>query len=180
MLPIVSECHNDIHINSITGSTGAGQGLSVTSLFSWRDNNISTYKVFEHQHLDEVRETLQVAHAAFDSKLYLVPMRGNYPRGIFSTLYTKTDMTGEEIRDRFRSFYNDQPFVRVNGSDVYLKKVINTNNVFISIKKHNDVVFIECIIDNLMKGASGQAVQNMNIMFGIEETAGLKMKASAY
>jgi len=180
LLPIVSECQNDIHINSITGSTGAGQGLSVTSLFSWRDNNISTYKVFEHQHLDEINETLLDVYANFDSKLYLVPIRGNYPRGIFSTLYTKTYLTEEEIRNRFRSFYKAHPFIRINGSDVYLKKVINTNNVFISIKKHNDMVFIECIIDNLMKGASGQAVQNMNIMFGIEETAGLKMKASAY
>ena len=180
LLPIVSECQNDVHINSITGSTGAGQGLSVTSLFSWRDNNISTYKVFEHQHLDEINETLLDVYANFDSKLYLVPIRGNYPRGIFSTLYTKTYLTEEEIRNRFRTFYKAHPFVRINGSDVYLKKVINTNNVFISIKKHNDMVFIECIIDNLMKGASGQAVQNMNIMFGIEETAGLKMKASAY
>jgi N-acetyl-gamma-glutamyl-phosphate reductase len=180
LLPIVSECHNDVHINSITGSTGAGQSLSVTSLFSWRDNNISTYKVFEYQHLDEVRETLQEMHATFDSELYFVPIRGNYPRGIFSTLYTKTDLTGEEIQSKYRSFYNGQPFIRINGSDVYLKKVINTNNVFISIKKHDDMVFIECIIDNLMKGASGQAVQNMNIMFGVDETAGLKMKASAY
>lgn len=180
LLPLASSLNEDVHIHSITGATGAGQNLSVTSLFSWRDNNISTYKVFEHQHLSEIRETLQSVDPSFNAQLFMVPVRGNYPRGIFTTLYAKTQLEGEEIRERFRKYYADHPFIRLNGSNVYLKKAVNTNNVFISIRKHQNVLFIESVIDNLIKGASGQAVQNMNIMFGLEETTGLKMKASAY
>ncbi|HEX5169566.1 MAG TPA: N-acetyl-gamma-glutamyl-phosphate reductase [Cyclobacteriaceae bacterium] len=180
LIPLATTVVNDIHIHSITGSTGAGQGLSVTSLFSWRDNNISTYKVFEHQHLDEITETLQRLNPGFDSRLYMVPVRGNYARGIFTTLYTSTSLSGEEIRNHYRSYYGDSHFVRINGDQVYLKKVVNTNNAFISIRKNADNVFIECVIDNLLKGAAGQAVQNMNIMLRFEESTGLRLKPSAY
>lgn len=180
LLPLAEHVGEEIHVNCITGSTGAGQNLSVTSLFSWRDNNISTYKVFEHQHLQEIQETLVHVSPAFHSIIYMVPVRGNFPRGIFSTLYTRTDLSGDKIRQLYRDYYTSHPFVHINGSEIHLKKVINTNKVFISIKKHNDMVFIECVIDNLMKGASGQAVQNMNIMFGFEETTALKTKASAF
>lgn len=180
LLPLAEDCHSDIHIHAITGSTGAGQNLSVTSLFSWRDNNISTYKVFEHQHIHEINETLRQANPSFGSTLFMVPVRGNYTRGIFTTLYTKTHLSGEEIRNRYKRYYEGHPFIRINGGELYLKKVVNTNNVFISIRKHGDMVFIESILDNLVKGASGQAVQNMNIMFGMEETTALNMKSSAY
>jgi N-acetyl-gamma-glutamyl-phosphate reductase len=180
LLPLVESVGDTIHAHCITGSTGAGQNLSISSLFSWRDNNISTYKVFEHQHLQEVQEVLVKVKSSFRSAIYMVPVRGNFPRGIFSTLYTRTHLSGEKIRQLYRDYYANHPFVHISGSDLHLKKVINTNKVFLSIKKHNDMVFIEGVIDNLMKGASGQAVQNMNIMFGFEETTGLKTKASAF
>lgn len=180
LIPMATSLAGDVHIHSITGSTGAGQDLSVTSLFTWRDSNISTYKVFEHQHLDEIIETLQGLNREFGSRLFMVPMRGNYARGIFTTLYTTSSLSGEEIRDRYTKYYEDSHFVRVNGNHIYLKKVVNTNNVFISIRKNGDMVFIECAIDNLLKGASGQAIQNMNIMLGVEESAGLRLKGSAY
>src|SRR5690606_30300769 len=180
LIPLMKSVENNIHVHAITGSTGAGQSLSVTSLFSWRDNNISTYKVFEHQHLSEIEETLRYVNPSFSSRMYMVPVRGNYARGIFTTLYTSASLSGQEIRDTYRRYYEDSPFVRVNGDQVYLKKVVNTNNVFISIRKDVDMVFIECVIDNLLKGASGQAVQNMNIMFALDESTGLKLKPSAY
>ncbi len=180
LLPLAEYAGEEIHVNCITGSTGAGQDLSVTSLFSWRDNNISAYKVFEHQHLHEIQETLLKVNPSFRSRIYMVPIRGNFPRGIFSTLYTRTDLSGEKIRELYKEYYADHPFIHVNGADLHLKKVINTNKIFISIKKRNEMVFVESVIDNLMKGASGQAIQNMNIMFGLEETTGLKTKASVF
>lgn len=179
LLPIAKGICDDIHINCITGSTGAGQSLAATSLFSWRNNNVSAYKVFQHQHLDEIQETL------FDKphvipRLYMVPVRGNFPRGIFSTIYTRTDLSEQEVRALYEKQYQNHPFVSITNSDLYLKKVLNTNKVFISVKKNLDMIYIESIIDNLMKGASGQAIQNMNLMFGLEETTGLKTKASVY
>lgn len=180
LLPLAEHLGDEVHVNCITGSTGAGQNLSVTSLFSWRDNNISAYKVFEHQHLNEIHETLSNASRNFRSKIYMVPIRGNFSRGIFSTLYTRTTLSGEEIRQLYKDYYAAHPFVHINGADLHLKKVVNTNKVFISVKKHQEMVFIESVIDNLMKGASGQAVQNMNIMFGLEETVGLRTKASVF
>lgn len=180
LLPLVEHVGDEIHATCITGSTGAGQNLSVTSLFSWRDNNISTYKVFEHQHLYEIYETLLNGNSAFHSRIYMIPIRGNFPRGIFSTLYTKTDLCGDQIRQLYQTYYASHPFIHINDTDLHLKKVVNTNKIFLSIKKHDKMVYIESVIDNLMKGASGQAVQNMNIMFGLEETIGLKIKASAF
>ena len=179
LLPIAKQIHDDIHINCITGSTGAGQSLAATSLFSWRNNNVSAYKVFQHQHLDEIQQTL------FNNdhdipRIYMVPVRGNFPRGIFSTIYTRIDLSEHEVRSLYEQHYQDHPFVSITDSDLYLKKVLNTNKVFISVKKNLDMIYIESIIDNLMKGASGQAIQNMNLMFGLEETTGLKTKASVY
>lgn len=180
LAPLAKYIKDDIHINSITGSTGAGQNLSVTSLYSWRSNNVSTYKVFDHQHLDEIRETLTKISPSFNSEMLMVPFRGSFTRGIFSTIYTRIDLSGEEVREMYKSFYETHPFVHTNGSDLHIKKVVNSNNAFISIKKIQDKIFIESVIDNLLKGASGQAVQNMNLMFGLEETTGLRFKTSAY
>ena len=180
LLPMANHIQEDVHVNCITGSTGAGQNLAVTSLFSWRDNNISSYKVFEHQHLAEILETLSTAATTFHSKIYMVPIRGNFSRGIFTTLYTRTNLSGEDVRQLYRDYYAEHSFVHINGSDLHLKKVVNTNKVYISIRKHGDMIFIESVIDNLMKGASGQAVQNMNIMFGIEEATALRTKASVF
>lgn len=179
LIPIAKHIHDEIHINCITGSTGAGQSLAATSLFSWRNNNVSAYKVFQHQHLGEIQETL-FTNTYDIPRLYMVPVRGNFPRGIFSTIYTRTDLNEQELRAQYEEHYQNHPFVTISNSELHLKKVLNTNRVFISVKKNLDMVYIESIIDNLMKGAAGQAVQNMNLMFGLEETTGLKTKASVY
>lgn len=171
---------NEVHINAITGSTGAGQQPSETTHFSWRSSNVSVYKPFMHQHLGEIGETLIQLQPAFTSDLNFIPVRGNFTRGIFTTLYTKLDQTLDEIKEAYNSYFKHHPFVHISEKPIHLKQVVNTNNVILHLEKSGDKLLITSIIDNLIKGASGQAIQNMNLMFGLDETSGLKLKGSNF
>ena len=171
---------DDIHVTAITGSTGAGQAPTSTSHFSWRDNNLSVYKAFEHQHLGEIIQSFGQAQPGFNKAVNFIPIRGNHTRGIFVTAYTKYDGTPGEAMDIFHSYYKTHPFVNISGSNPDLKQVVNTNKALLYIEKHGDKLMIISCIDNLLKGASGQAVQNMNLMFGLDEKSGLKLKAIGY
>ena len=182
LLPLAANglIKNEVHINAITGSTGAGQQPSETTHFSWRNNNVSVYKPFTHQHLGEIGETLVQLQPDFRSELNFVPVRGNFTRGIFATLYTKLDQSIEDIKALYKTYFNDHPFVHISDSPIHLKQVVNTNNVILHLEKIGDKLLITSIIDNLIKGASGQAVQNMNLLFGLDETTGLKLKGSNF
>lgn len=171
---------SDIHVNAITGSTGAGQNPGTTGHFSWRNNNISTYKVFEHQHLGEINESLLQLQKSLITKVNFVPIRGNFTRGIFATAYTEYEGTLEEAYELYNSFYENTAFTWVSKKDIHLKQVVNSNKCLLHLKKHEDKLFITSIIDNLTKGASGQAIQNMNLMFGLAETTGLQLKAASF
>jgi len=170
----------DIHISAITGSTGAGQSLKPTTHFTWRNNNISTYKVFTHQHEGEIYQTLGQLQNGYKGKLMFVPYRGDFTRGILATSYTKVGLGGEDLVKMYKEYYSDHPFVHISNSPISLKSVVNTNYCNIHISKHKDTVLIQSAIDNLSKGASGQAVQNMNLAFGLAETSGLILKPAAY
>jgi N-acetyl-gamma-glutamyl-phosphate reductase len=170
----------DVHVSAITGSTGAGQSLSETSHFSWRQNNVSPYKIFEHQHLKEINESLVQLHPAAKPYVKFVPYRGAFARGILATVYFKSDLSGRDATEIFQSCYKGSPFVHIAPFEVDVKQVVNTNNCFLSVNKIGTELAIVSAIDNLLKGASGQAVQNMNLMFGIDETTGLKLKPSAF
>jgi N-acetyl-gamma-glutamyl-phosphate reductase len=182
LLPLAAKnlLNDHIHISGITGSTGAGRSLTETSHFSWRNNNISTYKVFEHQHLLEINQNLKQLQNGFDHKIHFVPYRGNFSRGIITTSYTETDVNLEDAIALYEEYYKDHPFVHVSKTNPHLKQVVNTNKCLLHLQKHGENLVIVSAIDNLLKGASGQAVQNMNLAFGIEETAGLKLKAMAF
>lgn len=182
LLPLAKNnlLNNDVHINATTGSTGAGVGLSETSHFSWRNNNMSHYKAFEHQHLGEISESLVQLQDDFESELLFIPNRGDFPRGIFATLYTLSDDSLEQLVAKYEEFYKNEPFVTVTTTNINMKQVIQTNKCIISLLKKGNRVLITSIIDNLTKGASGQAIQNMNLMFGLEETTGLHLKPSGF
>ncbi|TAI48006.1 N-acetyl-gamma-glutamyl-phosphate reductase [Flagellimonas allohymeniacidonis] len=170
---------NEVHINAVTGSTGAGVGLSATSHFSWRNNNVSWYKPFTHQHLGEIGESV----ASFGNPvgtLNFLPNRGNFTRGIFATAYTKFEGALEEAQSLYGDFYSNAVFTHVSGDPIHLKQVVNTNNCHIHLHKHEDVLLITSAIDNLLKGASGQAIQNMNLIFGFDEKEGLQLKAGVF
>ncbi len=167
---------DDVHINAITGSTGAGQKPTPTSHFSWKANNISVYKAFEHQHLQEIGETMEQLQDGFSQTLNFVPVRGTFTRGILAMIHTKSDLTAEEATKLYEEFYADDPFTHVTDMNLDVKMVTNTNKCLIHIEKHSEYLFITTVSDNLLKGASGQAVQNMNLMFGLDETAGLRLK----
>lgn len=171
---------SDIHTSGITGSTGAGQALSATAHFSWRNNNMSVYKAFTHQHLGEIAESLAQASKGKGYDISFVPYRGNFTRGIIITSYFKTSVGLEEAYEIYQDFYADQPFVHVVKENLDLKQVVNTNKSLVYLEKHGDKLMVISIVDNLLKGASGQAVQNMNLMFGLDEQSGLKLKASAF
>lgn len=171
---------NDVHINAITGSTGAGQQPSETTHFSWRSSNVSVYKPFVHQHLGEICETLAQLQSDFKSELNFIPVRGNFTRGIFATLYTKMEHPLDAIKELYKSYFENHPFVHISEEPIHLKQVVNTNNVILHLEKVGDKLLITGIIDNLIKGASGQAVQNMNLMFGLDESTGLKLKGSNF
>ena len=171
---------NDVHVNAITGSTGAGRSLSDTSHFSYRQNNISVYKVFSHQHLGEIKNTLAHLGQGSNAEINFVPVRGDFTRGIFATLYTKCDISQDEALKMYEDFYASHPFTHVSKQTISLKDVVNTNKCLLNIKKYDDKLFITSCIDNLLKGASGQAVQNMNLMFGLSETLGLGLKSSGF
>ena len=171
---------HDVHVNAVTGSTGAGTSLSETTHFTWRDNNFSYYKPFTHQHLGEINQSVKQLQPSFSSEILFMPNRGNFSRGIFATAYTKYEDSLENAKSLYRDFYKDVAFTFVSDEDLHLKQVVNTNKCLIHLHKHNDKLLITSIIDNLLKGASGQAIQNMNVMFGFPETEGLKLKANYF
>lgn len=171
---------SEVHINATTGSTGAGQGLSQTSHFSWRNNNLSVYKAFEHQHLNEISQSLAQLQSSFDKQLNFIPQRGDFTRGILAAMYLESELSLEEAQQLYEDFYASHPFAHLSKKNIDLKQVVNTNKALIYLEKHGNKLFIVSIIDNLTKGASGQAVQNMNLMFGLDETAGLRLKAAAF
>lgn len=169
-----------LYINATTGSTGAGQKPSKTTHFSYRSNNLSVYKAFEHQHLGEIAQSLTSLQPDFDKDFKFIPQRGDFARGIFVTVVLKNNDSLQELVQLYKSYYKDHPFTFVSDKAIDLKQVVNTNKCLISIEKHGTDVLITSAIDNLLKGASGQAVQNMNLMFGLDQKAGLYLKASAF
>ncbi len=170
----------EVHIHAVTGSTGAGQRPEATTHFSWRNNNLSIYKAFQHQHLAEIGQTLQQLQPTLDSEVLFIPVRGGFARGIFATTYFHTDLSLEEATAMYASYYEGHPFTVVTAQSVHLKMVVNTNKAVIGLEKHGSRLLVTSVIDNLLKGASGQAVQNMNLMFGLPESTGLNLKASAF
>lgn len=168
-----------VNVTAITGSTGAGVKPGATTHFSWRNNNLSAYKVFEHQHLLEICRNLESLQGAKPT-INFVPVRGDFARGIFATLHTPCELGQQEAEELYKNYYKDAPFTFLFPGQVDLKQVVNTNKCLISLEKHDGELVITSVIDNLLKGAAGQAVQNMNLMLGLEETAGLKLKASAF
>jgi len=171
--------NNEIHINAVTGSTGAGVKPSDSTHFSWRNNNVSWYKPFTHQHLGEIGESLN-SYENQIGQLYFLPTRGNFPRGILATAYTKFEGNLDDAKTMYQNFYEDALFTHLSENPIHLKQVVNTNNCHIHLHKHDDVLLVTSAIDNLLKGASGQAVQNMNLMFGFDERKGLQLKAGAF
>lgn len=169
----------EVHINAVTGSTGAGASPSATSHFSWRNNNVSWYKPFTHQHLGEIGESLKSLQKD-SGELFFLPNRGNFTRGILATAYTKFEGSEREAIKLYKDFYEDAAFTNIAENPIYLKQVVNTNQCHIHLHKHEGVLLITSATDNLLKGASGQAVQNMNLMFGFEEKQGLNLKAGVF
>ena len=165
----------DVHVQAVTGSTGAGVKPAPTTHFSWRDNNLSTYKVLTHQHLAEIRRNLGVGE-----NLHFIPVRGDFPRGIFAVAETACALSPEEVTALYKNFYADAAFTHVLPGSVDLKQVVNTNKCLISLEMHDGQLVVTSVIDNLLKGASGQAVQNMNLLFSLPENDGLRLKASAF
>lgn len=170
----------DIAVNAITGSTGAGQKPGATTHFSWRNNNMSIYKAFCHQHVPEICQSLKQVQGELDAEIDFIPYRGDFARGIFSTQVVKTDMPIEQIVEAYKAFYKDAPFTHYVDNAIDMKQVVNTNKALVHCDKFGNKLLITSTIDNLLKGAVGQAVQNMNIMFGVEETMGLRLKAGAF
>ena len=179
LLPLAANqaLKNDIHINALTGSTGAGQQPTETAHFSWRLNNISIYKPFSHQHLDEITQSLKQLQPNFNSEINFLPVRGNFARGIYASVYTKFDGTIEQAYEWYEDFYQDSVFTVITKENPNLKQVVNTNKCMLHLLKHGDKLLIISMIDNLLKGASGQAVQNMNLVLGLPENMGLGLKA---
>jgi N-acetyl-gamma-glutamyl-phosphate reductase len=171
---------HDVFTTGITGSTGAGQSLSATSHFSWRENNVQAYKTLTHQHLHEINQTLNSLSGDSNASIHFVPWRGDFTRGIFVTSQIKCIKPLSEIHEAYKKFYEDQPFVKISSEPIFLKQVVNTNNCFLHLEKEGDILVVHSVIDNLLKGASGQAVQNMNLMFGLEESEGLRLKANYF
>jgi N-acetyl-gamma-glutamyl-phosphate reductase len=200
LLPLASAglLKSEVHISATTGSTGAGQKPGSTTHFSWRNNNLSVYKAFEHQHLNEIGESLNSLTPTLSKgegeshghtspfgegtgvRLNFIPYRGDFARGIMASTYVESDLTLEEAEKLYVDFYAEHPFTHISKQNIDLKQVVNTNKCLIHLEKHGDKLLILSIIDNLLKGASGQAVQNMNLMFGLEEMAGLRLKASYF
>ena len=170
----------EVFTTGITGSTGAGQKLQDTTHFTWRANNISAYKTLTHQHLKEISQSLKQLQPTFGGALHFVPWRGDFTRGIFVSSIIETSKSIDELRAIYKSFYSNQAFTFVTSDTVDLKQVVNSNKCVIGLEKEGDKLVVHSAIDNLLKGASGQAVHNMNLMFGIEETAGLRLKSSVF
>ena len=172
---------DEIHVTAITGSTGAGKKPGETTHFSYRSDNISIYKLFSHQHLAEIRQNLQRVSGT-EPQINFVPLRGDFARGIFASVYTKAadGMTQEDYRELYENYYAESPFVFHSNEGISLKEVVNTNKCLLHVELHDGYVHIASVIDNLVKGAAGQAVQNMNLMFGLPEDTGLHLKPSAF
>ena len=181
LLPLATakKLTNSIHVNATTGSTGAGVGLSATAHFSWRNNNMSWYKPFTHQHLGEIGESINELQGSA-TQMHFLPQRGDFTRGIFATAYTAFDGSIEEAVALYTDYYANDPFTHVSKQEIALKQVINSNNCFLHLHLHEGTLLITSVIDNLIKGASGQAIQNMNLIFGWEEGLGLNLKASTF
>lgn len=169
-----------IHVSGTTGSTGAGNKLTTSSHFTWRNNNFSTYKAFTHQHLDEIGESVLQLQPSFSSAINFIPHRGNFTRGILITAYTEIESSLAEVIKLYNAFYSEAPFVFVSDVNIDVKQVINTNKCLLYLEKQGKNLIITSVLDNLLKGASGQAVQNMNLLFGFDEMTGLRLKPSAY
>lgn len=182
LLPLAASklLKEDIHINAVTGATGAGTSLSKTTHFTWRDNNFSYYKPFIHQHLDEIEQSIKQNQKTFTKDIHFLPNRGNFSRGIFVTAYTKYEGTLEEAKKMYQEYYKEAVFTHISDKELHLKQVINTNKCLIHLHKHKNKLLITSIIDNLIKGASGQAVHNMNLMLGLKEDEGLQLKATYF
>jgi N-acetyl-gamma-glutamyl-phosphate reductase len=182
LLPLAQQnrLQHEVHISAITGSTGAGQKLSDTVHFTWRNNNISVYKAFTHQHLKEIRQSLRQLQTGFEKKIRFIPYRGNFTRGILASVYTTFEGSLEEAKKYYTGFYQNHPFTHVIDSEVDVKLVTNTNKCLLHLEMEDDQLLITSVIDNLTKGASGQAVQNMNLLFGFDENAGLNLKPVAF
>ena len=182
LLPLAAKgkLGSEVHVQAITGSTGAGAGLSQTSHFSWRNNNISVYKAFNHQHLDEISQNLESAAGNKGVQINFVPLRGDFTRGIFASMYTEYDGTLEEAQQLYGNFFETSEFTHLVTDNPSLKQVINTNKCLVYLEKHGSKLLIISLLDNLLKGASGQAVQNMNLMFGLGERSGLSLKGTAF
>ena len=182
ILPLAANdlLHNDVHINAVTGATGAGTSLSETTHFTYRDNNFSHYKAFDHQHLGEIKQTVHQLQANFNAEINFLPNRGNFSRGIFATTYTKYKGSIEEASSLYKEYYKEAAFTFVSDEEIHLKQVVNTNKCLLHLVKHGNKLLITSTIDNLLKGACGQAVQNLNLMYGFEETLGLNLKGSYF
>ena len=170
----------DIHVNGITGSTGAGQKPGATTHFSWRNDNISVYKTFTHQHLLEINQTVQELRPGYQGRVLFIPQRGCFARGIFVTAYAKCSKSLEEVQQAYAEYYKDAAFTHLVAKSPDMKQVVNTNKAVVYVEKYEDQLLMISCIDNLLKGAVGQAVQNMNLMFGLDERTGLNLKASAF
>ncbi len=181
LLPLAAQniLEKEVHVNAVTGSTGAGIQPTGSTHFSWRNNNVSWYKPFTHQHLGEINETL-TSYQQQEIAINFLPMRGIFTRGIFVTAYTNFSGSIEEAKNYYSDFYKDSAFTHVSDKEIHLKQVVNTNNCILHLHKHEDKLLVTSIIDNLLKGASGQAIQNMNLMFGFAEKEGLQLKSSYF
>ena len=181
LLPLAAKgLLKDVYTTGITGSTGAGQGLSNTSHFSWRANNIQAYKTLQHQHLNEIVQSLAQLQGNQNAEVNFVPWRGDFTRGIFVTSVVTSDLSLEALYDLYNAYYEGHAFTQVSKNNIDLKQVVNTNKCFIHIEKQGNKIAIHSVVDNLLKGAVGQAVQNMNLIFGIDEVAGLQLKANYF
>ena len=169
-----------IHVNAVTGATGAGTALSATTHFTWRVDNFSHYKAFNHQHLGEIHQSVDALQENLESEIHFIPNRGNFSRGIFATIYTKYNGTLEDAKTLFKSYYKDAEFTIISDDNIHLKQVVNTNKCVLQLEVHKGKLLITSIIDNLLKGASGQAVHNMNLMYGFEAQLGLQLKANYF
>ncbi|WP_299465371.1 N-acetyl-gamma-glutamyl-phosphate reductase [uncultured Microscilla sp.] len=182
LLPLAAQqvLNNEVHVHAITGSTGAGQAPSATTHFSWRNNNVSVYKAFTHQHLGEIGQSIQQLQTGFERAINFIPVRGNFSRGIMASVYTECAWTAKEATQYYQDYYQAHPFVLVSDANPDLKQVVNTNKALLYVEKHDNKLLIISMIDNLLKGASGQAVQNMNLIFGWDETTALKLKSIGF
>jgi N-acetyl-gamma-glutamyl-phosphate reductase len=181
LLPLAAKgLLKEVYTTGITGSTGAGQGLSNTSHFSWRANNIQAYKTLQHQHLNEIVQSLAQLQGNQNAEVNFIPWRGDFTRGIFVTSVVSADLSLEALYDLYNAYYEGHAFTHVSKNNIDLKQVVNTNKCIIHIEKQGNKIAIHSVVDNLLKGAVGQAVQNMNLIFGIDEAAGLQLKANYF